>query len=65
MGKFLINIGMSHFKKIGIYAKKKGCKIGLITNGSKFEGDSLENLISSEIDLIEFSVDSSHPFINS
>ena len=39
------------------YAKEKGCKIGLITNGSKFEGNSLERLIDSEIDLIEFSVD--------
>ena len=40
-----------------VYAKEKGCKIGLITNGSKFEGDSLEKLIDSEVDLIEFSVD--------
>ena len=40
-----------------VYAKSKGCKIGLITNGSKFEGDSLEKLIDNEIDLIEFSVD--------
>ncbi len=40
-----------------VYAKSKGCKIGLITNGSKFEGNSLEKLIDSQIDLIEFSVD--------
>lgn len=40
-----------------VYAKNKGCKIGLITNGSKFEGNSLETLIDAEIDLIEFSVD--------
>jgi radical SAM protein with 4Fe4S-binding SPASM domain len=40
-----------------VYAKKKGCKIGLITNGSKFESNSLEKLIDSEIDIIEFSVD--------
>lgn len=40
-----------------VYAKMKGCKIGLITNGSKFEGRSLEKLIDSEVDLIEFSVD--------
>ena len=40
-----------------VYAKKKGCKIGLITNGSKFDGNSLEQLIDAEIDLIEFSVD--------
>ena len=40
-----------------IYAKEKGCKIGLITNGSKFDNDSLEKLIDSNVDLIEFSVD--------
>ena len=40
-----------------IYAKSKGCKIGLITNGSRFDGNSLEKLIDSQIDLIEFSVD--------
>ena len=37
--------------------KKKGCKIGLITNGSKFDGNSLEQLIDAKVDLIEFSVD--------
>ena len=40
-----------------VYAKSKGFKIGLITNGSKFKGNSLEKLIDSQIDLIEFSVD--------
>jgi len=40
-----------------IYAKKKGCKIGLITNGSLFNEKNLKSLIDAEIDLIEFSVD--------
>ncbi len=40
-----------------LYAKKKGCKIGLITNGSKFNKENLEILIKNEIDAIEFSVD--------
>jgi|TARA_Y100000389_G_C17448792_1_gene513313 radical SAM protein with 4Fe4S-binding SPASM domain len=50
---------MLHPKAVELltYAKKKGCKLGLITNGSKFEGDSLEKLIDADIDLIEFSVD--------
>ena len=29
----------------------------MITNGSKFDGNSLEQLIDAEVDLIEFSVD--------
>ena len=40
-----------------LYAKKKGCRIGLITNGSRFTQNSLQRLIQSEIDAIEFSVD--------
>jgi len=40
-----------------VYAKKKGCKIGLITNGSRFDDSNLKKLIDSGVDLIEFSVD--------
>jgi MoaA/NifB/PqqE/SkfB family radical SAM enzyme len=40
-----------------LYAKAKGCKIGLITNGSMFDSDNLLLLIEAGIDAIEFSVD--------
>ena len=40
-----------------LYAKAKGARIGLITNGSKFTADSLDTLIAAGIDAIEFSVD--------
>ncbi len=39
------------------YAKEKGAKIGLITNGSRFTEGSLTALIESGVDVIEFSVD--------
>lgn len=40
-----------------LYAKEKGCRIGLITNGSRFNEENLTRLISAGIDAIEFSVD--------
>jgi radical SAM protein with 4Fe4S-binding SPASM domain len=40
-----------------IYAKRKGARIGLITNGSIFDEENLEALIESEVDNLEFSVD--------
>ena len=40
-----------------VYAKKKGAKIGLITNGSKFTKESLTVLIEAGVDVLEFSVD--------
>lgn len=40
-----------------LYAKAKGARVGLITNGSFFPGQSLENLIHAGIDVIEFSAD--------
>jgi len=40
-----------------VYAKAKGAKIGLITNGSKFTEKSLMALIEAGIDVIEFSSD--------
>jgi len=40
-----------------VYAKEKGAKIGLITNGSRFTEENLTTLIKARIDVIEFSVD--------
>ena len=40
-----------------VYAKEKGARIGLITNGSKFTEENLTTLIRSGVDAIEFSVD--------
>ena len=40
-----------------LYAKKKGAKIGLITNGSRFTEENLRQLIAANVDVIEFSVD--------
>lgn len=39
------------------YAKAKGTKIGLITNGSAFSEAAIERLLSCGTDMIEFSVD--------
>ena len=39
------------------YALEKGCRVGLITNGSIFDRESLTRMISLGIDAIEFSVD--------
>lgn len=44
-----------------LYAKDAGCKIGLITNGSRFNEKNLNELIHAGIDAIEFSVDASDP----
>lgn len=40
-----------------VYAKSKGCKIGLITNGSLFTDENSRALLDAGVDLIEFSVD--------
>jgi radical SAM protein with 4Fe4S-binding SPASM domain len=40
-----------------VYAKAKGCKIGLITNGSLFDDDNTCALLAAGVDMIEFSVD--------
>ncbi|MDY6972096.1 MAG: radical SAM protein [Thermodesulfobacteriota bacterium] len=40
-----------------VYAKNRGSKIGLITNGSKFTEKSLAALIEAGVDVIEFSAD--------
>ncbi len=43
------------------YAKSKGCKIGLITNGSKFTEENSRALLEAGVDMIEFSVDACDP----
>src|SRR5580704_16393153 len=40
-----------------VYAKKAGCKIGLITNGSLFDDDNSRALVEAGVDMVEFSVD--------
>lgn len=39
------------------YAKQKGAKVGLITNGSRFTEESSNRLLTAGVDMIEFSVD--------
>ena len=39
------------------YAKERGARIGLITNGSRFNRENLYELISAQVDVLEFSVD--------
>lgn len=40
-----------------VYAKERGARVGLITNGSRFTEESLTALIAADLDAIEFSVD--------
>lgn len=40
-----------------LYARERGARIGLISNGSRFTPKNLEAIIGSEVDTIEFSVD--------
>ena len=40
-----------------LYAKKKGAAIGIISNGSRYNYEKLEQLIKVEVDALEFSVD--------
>lgn len=44
-----------------VYAKKVGCRVGLITNGSKFTEENSRALLAANLDTIEFSVDSDNP----
>jgi radical SAM protein with 4Fe4S-binding SPASM domain len=44
-----------------VYAKKVGCKIGLITNGSLFDEANSRALLEAGVDMIEFSVDACDP----
>ena len=43
------------------YAKLKGAKVGLITNGSRFTEESSRRLLAAGVDMIEFSVDAADP----
>jgi radical SAM protein with 4Fe4S-binding SPASM domain len=43
------------------YAKAQGARIGLITNGSCFNDESIHRLLECGIDMVEFSVDASDP----
>ncbi len=44
-----------------VYAKQVGCKVGLITNGSLFDDDTIEAFVTAGVDMIEFSVDACKP----
>jgi radical SAM protein with 4Fe4S-binding SPASM domain len=44
-----------------VYAKKVGCRVGLITNGSKFDEANSRALLTAHLDTIEFSVDADNP----
>lgn len=44
-----------------VYAKQKGCKIGLITNGSLFSEEKSAALLQADVDMIEISVDAGDP----
>jgi radical SAM protein with 4Fe4S-binding SPASM domain len=50
---------MLHKKAVELltYAKNVGCRIGLITNGSKFTEKNSRALLEAGVDMIEFSVD--------
>lgn len=50
-----------HAVELMEYAKHKGAKIGLITNGSRFTEESSRRLLTAGVDMIEFSVDASDP----
>ncbi|MCK9283044.1 MAG: radical SAM protein [Rhodocyclaceae bacterium] len=54
---------MLHPKAVELlcYAKKVGCKIGLITNGSAFTERKSIALLRAGVDMIEFSVDACDP----
>ncbi|MBI5625529.1 MAG: radical SAM protein [Elusimicrobia bacterium] len=43
------------------YAKAKGARVGLITNGSRFTEANLTRLLVAGVDMIEFSVDAGDP----
>jgi len=54
---------MLHPKAVELmeYAKKKGARVGLITNGSRFTEESSRRLLDAQLDMIEFSVDAGDP----
>ena len=46
-----------HAVELMVYAKSRGAKIGLITNGSRFTAEGLRALLAAGLDALEFSVD--------
>lgn len=48
------------FLELMIYAKNKGCKLGIITNGSKMNEKLTRSLLEIDVDMLEFSVDASN-----
>lgn len=50
-----------HAVELMEYAKEKGAKVGLITNGSRFTEESSRRLLAAGVDMIEFSVDAADP----
>lgn len=54
---------MLHPKAVELieYAKQAGAKIGLITNGSRFNEENSRRLLEAQVDMIEFSVDAADP----
>jgi len=54
---------MLHPKAVELmeYAKKVGAKVGLITNGSRFDEKNIIRLLKAQVDMIEFSIDAADP----
>lgn len=48
------------FLELIIYAKEKGCKLGIITNGSKMNETVARGLLEIDVDMLEFSVDANN-----
>lgn len=48
------------FLELMIYAKEKGCKLGIITNGSKMTQELAKSLLEIDVDMLEFSVDANN-----
>lgn len=44
-----------------LYAKSVGCKVGLITNGSRFDDETIDGFAEAGVDMVEFSVDACTP----
>lgn len=44
-----------------VYARRVGCRIGLITNGSLFTEENSRALLAAGVDMVEFSVDAADP----
>ena len=57
-GEPLLNPNIIKFLE---YAHDKGCRVGLITNGSLVDSQKAMRIVASEIEAIEFSVDCADP----